>query len=136
MYNIKLADVAVASSGSVLVASEEGVPTISIDVNDSKPIGIYGLTTNNFINRSENEPQLNLVELLEQVLKNGVDLNELNRNCPKRQVDYSSHMRAIDKQNITYYDITSTTMFRHAKMIYVLQKILGERLFSRIVMKF
>lgn len=64
---ITMNDVAIASVNSVLVPSNEGVPTIVIDINDYKPVGIYGITTKSKISRST-EPQVTIAELLDDVL--------------------------------------------------------------------
>lgn len=64
---LKLADVVVASSGSVLVGYENGIPTIAIDGNDSDAIGVYGETTSNTLFR-ENESKITISSLLEDIL--------------------------------------------------------------------
>ena len=64
------ADVAVASSNSILVSSEQGIPTIAIDMQDYQPIGIYGRTTNNK-NTREKEQIIPASEWLKRVLIEG-----------------------------------------------------------------
>lgn len=64
---IDSSDVAFACSNSVLVSANRGIPTISIDVHDLQPIGIYGRTTNNHLLRSS-EPVISISELLYQTL--------------------------------------------------------------------
>lgn len=76
---ITINDVAIASSNSVLVPSNEGVPTIAIDVHDNLPIGIYGRTTNNKFLREKESP-VSVVDLLEDVL--------INEKYPKTEPIY------------------------------------------------
>ncbi len=64
---ININDVAIATANSVLAASNEGVPTIVIDIHDNLPIGIYGKTTNTRFSRTS-EPPTSLISLLEDVL--------------------------------------------------------------------
>lgn len=68
---IEINNVAIASANSVLVPSNEGVPTIAIDIHDNLPIGIYGRTTNNKFSR-DSEPATSIVELLDDVLIKGL----------------------------------------------------------------
>lgn len=68
---IDINDVAIATANSVLVSSEEGVPTIAIDIHDNLPIGIYGRTTQNRFSRDNEEP-CTVVGLLEDVLIKGL----------------------------------------------------------------
>lgn len=64
---VDMNDVAIASANSILVPSDEGVPTIAIDIHDNLPIGIYGRTTRNIFSR-DNESPCTVVGLLEDVL--------------------------------------------------------------------
>lgn len=64
---IRLSDVVIASSGSVLVGYENGIPTIAVDGNDFEAIGVYGKTTKNTLFR-ENEPKGSISSLLEDIL--------------------------------------------------------------------
>lgn len=64
---IDINDVSIASSNSVLVSNNEGIPTIVIETQDYLPIGIYGRTTENKFSR-DNEPPVSVVELLEDIL--------------------------------------------------------------------
>ena len=64
---IDCSDVAFACSNSVLVSADRGIPTISIDIHDLQPLGIYGETTNSHLLRS-NEPIVSVYELIKQTL--------------------------------------------------------------------
>lgn len=65
---IRLCDVFISSAGSAFVSNREGVPTISIDAEDYLPIGVVGQTTTNSVYRSDDEPPLNLSDLLDDIL--------------------------------------------------------------------
>ncbi len=67
---IDINDVAIATANSILVSSDEGVPTIAIDIHHNLPFGIYGRTTLNKFLR-DNEPSCTVVGLLEDVLIKG-----------------------------------------------------------------
>lgn len=64
---ININDVAIASANSVLVPSNEGVPTIAIDIHDNLPLGIYGKTAFNLFARDGN-PIIPMFDLLDDVL--------------------------------------------------------------------
>jgi len=110
---ITLADVFISVSGSAVISEKLGVPTISIDVNDFKPIGVLGFTTKNIIFR-DREPVIPLGVLLDEVLiskyykKEIIDLS--NCSIP----DFSSHMKFIleSEQSKEYYDINTKIPFR------------------------
>lgn len=68
---IDAVDVAVASANSILVTSDQDIPTISLDMNDHKAIGVYGYDTENKFKRSDKEPQVNISNLLEDILLYG-----------------------------------------------------------------
>lgn len=100
-------DVAIASANSVYVTSEQDIPTIVMDKNDSEAIGVYGYTTNNILARTT-EPQTACSMLLEEAL--------IKRKYPRKgeqpikSVDLESHfMKEVDyldlsKDNKGYYD--------------------------------
>lgn len=64
---IKMADVGIASSNSIDIPTNEGVPTINIDIEDLKPIGIYKITTQNRWVK-KNDPEVSVESLLEDIL--------------------------------------------------------------------
>lgn len=70
---IKLLDTCDAfftSAGSAWVCMRSGVPTISYDGYDFRPIGIMGRTTKSSLMRGEDEPPLEMATLLEDILEN------------------------------------------------------------------
>lgn len=82
---IDSSDIAFASSNSVLVSADRGVPTISIDVHDMLPIGIYGKTTNSHFSRGL-EPTVSFKELLRQVLKEKRFVKEKKDNAEEKKL--------------------------------------------------
>lgn len=62
---IKRADIGIAMANSVDVLTNEGIPTINIDINDLNPIGYYKITTNNKFNRNESDGNNNLDHFLD-----------------------------------------------------------------------
>lgn len=130
---IKISDVSIASSNSILVSANEGVPTIGIDIHDFQPIGIYGYTTNNLWTR-ENEPVVSISEWLESVLIKGEFKKKLVNNHAKD--DVAEHLKphydllmASDKTK-EYYDVEGMYSLGE-KLAYSLKKVLRP-LYSRI----
>lgn len=64
---VKMADVAIATSNSVLVSYNLGVPTIAVDASDYYAIGLYGVDTQYAVFRNK-EKQVPISEYLERVL--------------------------------------------------------------------
>lgn len=64
---VKQADVAIATSNSVQVSYNQGVPTISVDANDHFAIGLYGVDTWQMVFRND-ERQVPISDYLEKVL--------------------------------------------------------------------
>lgn len=92
---IKRGDVAVGSAGCVVISANEGLLTISVDAKDHKAIGIYGITTNNFVYR-DTEPVVEIDNLLEDVLfHNKYNSDEMAIET-LGETDYSQHKRIID----------------------------------------
>lgn len=87
-------DVAVGAAGSINLCSRQGVPSISIDVNDYEAIGLYGQNTFNSIFRNENDPSETIVGWLDKILIQNI----IGKREPEREstLDYSSHQRIID----------------------------------------
>lgn len=78
------------SAGSVWVCMRSGIPTISYDANDFRPIGIIGRTTQNALMRADNEPEQDFSQLMDDILENikyGKEPQIQQINKP----DFSSH---------------------------------------------
>lgn len=123
---VKVSDVSIASSNSILVSANEGVPTIGIDIHDYQPIGVYKHTTNNLWAR-ENEPQIPLSEWLEEVLIKGKYPKKLEEHNMADEL--AEHLKPhLDKLNDSakskeYYDVEKMYSVGE-KIIYDLKKIL------------
>lgn len=107
---IKQMDVCVASAGACVVSYKCGVPTISVDANDSCAIGVYRQTTMNSLFRDKDEPKKDIEALLEKVL---IEKKYIRRDgvIPVK-IDFTSHWDFIKKMdnNKMYYDLTQITM--------------------------
>ncbi len=99
-------DVFISSAGSSLPCMRSGVPTITYDGNDYKPIGILGRTTNNCTFRDKDEKPQDLSMLLDAILE--------KKEYPKLQAKYRSgipdfkiHMEFLEEMDRTkvYFDI-------------------------------
>jgi hypothetical protein len=105
---ILFCDVYISSAGSCYVSNSLGVPTISIDSNDHKPIGILGKTTSNTIFRN-NEPQLELPNLLEEIIIKRVYVKEPIDETDDWNIDFSDHLQFITASNNSksYFEVNS-----------------------------
>lgn len=130
---VKISDVSIASSNSILVSANEGVPTIGIDIHDHQPIGVYKHTTDNLWHR-ENEPMTPLSEWLEEVLIKG--------KYPKKLIEHNladelgEHLKPhLDKLNDSakskeYFDVENMYSVGE-RLVYKVKKILRP-LYKRI----
>ena len=94
---IDITDIAIASANSILVTSERGCPTISIDMTDFGGIGVFGYTTENKFNRTT-EPFIPVSELLEQVLIN----KTLVVNKKEKSTQRSAKSKKLMEENVSY----------------------------------
>ena len=93
---LKLVDVNIASSGSAGLTHKFGIPTISVDGNDYRPIGILGYNAHNRLFRGEDEPIRDLADLLDLILvKRTVEKNFHIADELYFPVDFSSHINFI-----------------------------------------
>lgn len=86
---LKLADVGIASSNSILVTAELGIPTIAVDMYDYNAIGVYGYTTHNKFLRTD-EPITPISVLLKDVL--------IDDTYPKSEPSSANYSDAMDKE--------------------------------------
>lgn len=101
-------DAGLASSNSVLVTANEGVPTISIDMNDNRAIGVYGYSTNRKLTRNE-EPAIDISVILEDILIKGKypkgQYKEEHSKEFEAAFDNEMNFIARSANNAGYYDI-------------------------------
>lgn len=84
---VRCFDVCISSSGAVKSIAKEKILTISIDANDLKPIGIFGVTTYNSLYREEEE-----VVSLDLLLDDVLFFNKFSADCidyEEKEQDYS-----------------------------------------------
>lgn len=114
-------DVCVCSSGSCFVTYNCGIPTISVDGNDSKAIGIFNETTNNPLFRDVDEKPIEIEQLLEEVLIKR-KFHE-KRDVEKINIDFSSHWDFISKmsEKCAYFDIGKIDypLFEKVKLLLI-----------------
>lgn len=131
---IKASNVAIASSGSVLVPTEQGVPTIAIDTQDYMAMGIYGKTTNNTFLRST-EPLQKTSELLYEVLVDD-KYNDIAEALSPATLEANNilqkHLNLIESLNVPkeYYDVFSVYTLKERmseKMKRAVKLLIGER---------
>lgn len=124
----KIVDVAIGSAGSALVCEEQGLPTIVIDALDFFAIGILGKTTKSLIYRKD-EPKIEIVDLLEQVLIEKKYVKE-RRIIVNALIDYSKHLSVLEVPfNFKYYNVNSLPIsIKDAKWKFFLT-LFGARLF-------
>lgn len=105
---LELCDVLISSSGSSWSCKRSGVPTITYDGNDFRPIGILGRTTNHALFRGDDELPQQLDMLMDQIL-----VNKLYPKLPPEYKfilpDYKIHIDFIDAMPVDkrYYDVDS-----------------------------
>lgn len=109
---LMLPDVFVSAAGSCRVSSELGKLTISMDVNDLKPIGIVGITTDNTLFRKR-EPVVRLVDWFDAILIKKEYKSEIS--IPKdilKKYDYSSHLEFLTQGSSTkeFFDISHSRL--------------------------
>lgn len=105
---LEMCDAFFTSAGSAGVCKRSGVPTITYDGNDLKPIGILGRTTKNSLFRGENEIQQDFSVLMEQILFKKKYKKE-TPNYAEGLPDFSSHLKALvdSSPEKEYYDVES-----------------------------
>lgn len=137
---VRASDVAIASSGSILVPAEMGVPTIAIDIQDYMAMGVYGCTTSNTFKRQA-EPQLKTADLLEEVLIEGkytdieVKPSRATIDAEKILLDHLKKIEALDapKEYFDVFTIYSRKEIIQQKTIMAIYKIFGESGVEKLV---
>lgn len=105
---LKLVDVNIASSGSAGLTYKFGIPTISVDGNDYRPIGILGYNAKNRLFRSNEEPVQELGTLLDLIIKDKTVKKDFHiAEQMNLNMDYSTHLQFVNDSNSSkeYYDI-------------------------------
>jgi len=105
---LEMCDAFFTSAGSSWVCMRSGVPTIAIDGNDFKPIGILGRTAQHSLFRGENEPPLDFSNLMDDILVE----KKYKKEAPSYRdglPDFSDHMKALEETvpEKEYFDVES-----------------------------
>lgn len=118
-------DVGIASANSIDVTAGLGIPTISVDKNDSYAIGIYGYTTQNKFSRTD-EPQTLISQLLEDILIKGYVKNKkVSITDTEAQEEFERQLSFLDKSTADYsYYPVETTMSWDKRIVAQLKWLL------------
>ena len=126
-------DMFFTSAGSVKVCQRSGVPTISIDAIDGKPIGIYGRTTNSDLYRTSDEPPISFSKLFEDILINKIYQKEISTF---RDVlpDFQDHIYFIDASSHTmqYFDFNNLKLDKVEQRIKIILFVFGAKLYLKL----
>lgn len=134
---LRVCDVFFTSAGSSWVCMHAGVPTITYDGLDFRPIGILGKTTNSSLYRSDNEPIQDLATLMDDVLLNKMYHKE-TASLSLDKPDFSAHDLFIASlpSDKAYYSFNSIQLTKSEKKLSFSLRILGaERYFQLGVIK-
>ncbi|MBR5483598.1 MAG: glycosyltransferase [Alistipes sp.] len=128
---IKLADISIASSNSVLITSEVGIPTIAIDGRDLKAIGIHNHTTTSTVFRKESEPEVSVSSLIEAVLIKRQYAKNLKPALldEKLNFHFSKHAELVtsSSRQQLYFDVINIYNFIY-RVGFVIKRILRKLL--------
>lgn len=105
---LETCDAFFTSAGSSWVCMRSGVPTIAIDGNDFKPIGILGRTAQHSLFRGDNESPQDFSKLMDEILmekKYKREASTYRDGLP----DFSDHMKALNESSSekAYFDVES-----------------------------
>lgn len=144
---LKSLDVCIAAAGCAMVADDEDVPTICVDVLTGKPIGIVSYTVNRYAGdlRYGNNKNVTLVSLLEDILF----YNYCKRNSPKYKLENNNFEKVMQKEidsefekinrvrSREYYDINSIQLGSGKERISkLILTIAGPRVLNRVIYEF
>ncbi|MBQ2675860.1 MAG: hypothetical protein IJF54_00470 [Clostridia bacterium] len=126
-------DVFVSAAGSANVSWKHDVPTISLDVSDSLPIGVLGYTTTKTLYRNI-EAEHSVSELLHKIVfENYLDDMPYQTYYSVRteQNYFQKHMEFIEKstEQKEYYPVAAITPNKKEKILKVLLGVLHTKLF-------
>lgn len=123
----KYMDAAIATAGSVLTCSDEGVTTISMNVVSGDPIGIYNYNTMEDSYSNENN-RFTLCGLLEKILIEKVhqetikNHTNIENNC---NLEFEKHLEFINSSSNEkkYYDTAEICESKIKKIIFRIFKL-------------
>lgn len=122
-----------SSAGSAWVCMRTGIPTVSYDCNDFKPIGLLGKTTKHSLFRDDTELPLSLCSLFDEILvtKNfsrEASTHELNKP------DFTSHDQFLkqmskDKQ---YFSFGNPKLGASEKKLAFMLRLIGAKAYAKL----
>lgn len=131
---IEFVDVSIASSNSVRITSEIGIPTIAVDGRDLKAIGIHNHTTTSTVFRKENEPKLDINDLLDEVLINKQYPKSLKDRDVVNEVDryLSEHIKLLEisSSERMYFNVVKIFVYP-IRVLYLLKRLYINHRFIR-----
>lgn len=122
-----------SSAGSAAVCMRTGIPTVSYDCNDFKPIGVLGRTTKHSLFRDDSELPLNLCSLLDEIVvkKNfsrEASTHELNKP------DFTSHdqfLHLMSKEK-QYFSFSNPKMGASEKKLAFMLRLIGAKAYAKL----
>lgn len=129
---IKKANVAIACANSVLVSSKEGIPTIVVDIDDQKAIGVYGYTTSSIFKRTTEKAEsisILLKKVLVERIFDGKEplKNELPDADKAFEEDSKYYLDCKEKQYFDVLAIYPAAVKIKSKAKYIIRKILQKK---------
>lgn len=122
-----------SSAGSAWVCMRTGIPTVSYDGNDFKPIGVLGRTTNHSLFRDETELPLNLCSILDEIVINKnfsreASTHELNKP------DFSSHDQFLQlmSNEKKYFSFENINMGASEKKLAFMLRLIGAEAYTKL----
>lgn len=129
---LALVDAGYSTSGSVRIMANEGIPTVAVDGNDYKPIGVMGYDTDNSLFR-ESEPIIEIKKYFDRILFE----KSIEKKSPKKptQPDYSSHFEFLSNSaaSKTYFNVSKLCWNKDQRLQRILMPILGPKAYHKIM---
>ncbi len=130
---LDICDAFFTSAGSSWVCMRSGVPTISYDGNDFRPIGILGRTTNSSLMRADNEPVQEFSSLLDDILEKGVYTKE-KQTHEQNKPDFTEHDNFLSEmaKKKEYFGFDNVSLNNAEKKLSLLLRIVGAENYYRL----
>lgn len=103
---LELCDVFISSAGSAWVCERSGVPTITYDIHDFRPMGILGRTVKHTLHRDDNEHPQKFNELMDEILIKK-SIGRIPSHYKQGLPDFKDHLSFLEQscQEVDYYDM-------------------------------
>lgn len=122
-----------SSAGSARVCMRTGIPTVSYDCNDFKPIGVLGRTTKHSLFRDETELPLNLCSLLDDIVVN----KNFSREASTHEFykpDFTSHDQLLQQmsKDKRYFSFGNPKMGASEKKLAFMLRLIGAKAYAKL----